>query len=211
MSALVIGGLPLADADDMVRRYCGLSWRRGANETWAYRYFELVDDDAPDTVGPVDVLAATALHPGLRQSDLAWFWQHRDECARLLEGLPPDLDLGDATSPVVLAVQSLPARLAGTGVELSLLSKVLHRKRPRLVPMLDRTLLDRYRPYLPGRGAQSWAQLVEVLRGDLANPANVVTLTSLSASLAGELPVVPTHLRIIDIAVWMNMRAKGTR
>lgn len=208
MTALVVAGSPLVGAEDLVRRYCGLPWSGGEDETWAYRYFELVHDVDPDRVAPVDVLTAAALHPGLRQADLAWFWRHQDQCSRLLAELPAGTDLARASRPDLRALQALPAFLDGTEVELSLLTKVLHRKRPRLVPMLDRALVDRYRRCLPGRGVQSWARLVELLLADLNNPANAPMLTSLSDSLSEGLPVVPSHLRLVDIAVWMTAHTR---
>ncbi len=208
MSALVIGGRPLHDAMDLVRRYCGLPWSGGADETWAYRYFDAVDVERSDRVEPVDVLAAAALHPGLRHADLTWFWQHRDDLVRLLKDLPPAVDLADADGRVVAAVQALPRQLSEAAPGLSLLTKVLHRKRPRLVPMLDRALLDRYRARLPGRGTESWARLVEALRDDLTVPANARILSELADSLSGDLRAVPTHLRLVDIAVWMQARTR---
>jgi hypothetical protein len=208
VSALVVAGSPLVGAEDLVRRYCGLPWSGGDDETWAYRYFELVPDAEPDMVAPVDVLTASALHPGLRQADLAWFWRHQAECVRVLADLPPGVDLAHASEPDLRVLQALPAFLDGAEVELSLLTKVLYRKRPRLVPMLDRALLDRYRRHLPGRGVHSWARLVELLQSDLNNPGNASVLTALSESLSRVLPVVPSHLRLVDIAVWMGAHTK---
>jgi hypothetical protein len=208
VSALVVAGSPLGDAEGLVRRYCGLPWSGGADETWAYRYFELVPDAEADTVGPVDVLTAAALHPGLRQADLAWFWRHQHQCTQALTELPAGVDLAHASDRDLRALQALPALLEGTEVELSLLTKVMHRKRPRLVPMLDRALLERYRRHLPGRGVQSWPSLVELLRADLNDPGNASMLATLSDSLSEALPVVPSHLRLLDIAVWMSAHAR---
>lgn len=211
MSTLVIGDRPLSGAMDLIRRYCGLTWSGGADETSAYRYFDTVDDAEPHCVGPVDVLAAAAVHPGLRQEDLTWFWQHRDDLERLLEDLPAAIDLADADGPVLAAVQALPRQLSGAAPGLNLLTKVLHRKRPRLVPMLNRALLDRYRAELPGRGTESWARLVAALREDLTSPVNAHILTELADSLSGELLAVPTHLRFVDIAVWMQAHTRSAR
>jgi hypothetical protein len=191
MSGLVLAGRSIDRAEDHLRRYCGLAWSGGAPETWAYAYFDALEDTDPNDVFPTDVLAAAALHPKLTRADLVWFVDHRHGLGTFLRATP-EHDLVDA-DPAIL--DSIPV-LAGGGVELSLLTKVLHRKRPGLIPMLDRRLLDWYRLYLTTRGAAAWPQLVRALALDLAR--NHEQLERLRQ-------VVPlTHVRITDIAVWME-------
>lgn len=211
MNALVVGERPLPDAPELIRRYCGLPWSGGAGETWAFRYFDCLGASDPDEVEPIDVLATAALHPGLTHADLAWFWNHRDDLGRLLRRLPAALDLADADATVLEELRTLPRQLAENAPGLALLTKVLHRKRPQLVPMLDRALLDRYRTQLPGRGTESWGALVEAIRRDLAAPDNAEIFSDIRESLAAELEVVPTHLRLLDISVWMHSRRRPER
>lgn len=191
MSGLVLAGRSIDRAEDHLRRYCGLAWSGGARETWAYAYFDALEDTDPNDVLPTDVLAAAALHPKLTRADLVWFIDYSHALGTFLRATP-NLDLIDA-DPAIL--DSIPV-LAGGGVELSLLTKVLHRKRPGLIPMLDRRLLDWYRVHLTTRGAAAWPQLVRALALDLAR--NHEQLERLRH-------VVPlTHVRITDIAVWME-------
>jgi hypothetical protein len=208
MNRLVVGARELPNALDGIRRYCGLPWSGGAPETWAYRYFDAIDDPCRDALSPTDVIVTSALHPGLKQSDLAWFWEHGREVTQLLNELPRDLPLAEASPDLVSRLQELPERFAGAEVELSLLSKVLHRKRPALVPMLDRAILDRYRGKLPARGAQAWPAMVPLIREDLQQPGNVAFLAAAAESLARELGFVPPALRLLDIAVWMDARPR---
>lgn len=181
-------------AEDDVRRYCGLPWSGGPAEIWAFPYFDEVPTTDPDDIGPVDVVAAAALHPKLTRADLVWFADHRSHLHDWLVRIPAG-QLAE-TDPATL--DAMP-RLAETGVELSLLSKVLHRKRPGLVPMLDRRLVDWYRLKLTHRGAAAWPELVRCLAVDLAiNRPALEELAQIST-------VVPlTHLRIADIAIWME-------
>lgn len=186
-----MAGRPLPDAADHLRRYVGLPWTGGAPEVWAYRYFDVLDDTDPSDVLPVDVLAAAALHPILTQSDLTWFVERREHLREFLATVE-NTNLA-VTDPARLDVL---LDLAHTGVQLSLLTKVLHRKRPRLIPLLDRRLTDWYRFQLPERGVTSWPHLTRALARDLA--ANREVLETLQ-------PVVPlSHLRIADIAIWME-------
>ncbi|MDP9443905.1 MAG: DUF6308 family protein [Actinomycetota bacterium] len=191
MTGLVMADRPLPNAADDLRRYVGLPWSDGRPEIWAYRYFDRMTDTAPADVLPVDVLAAAALHPKLTQRDLTWFVERRHQLREFLSSVE-DTDLA-VTDPARLDVL---LDLARTGVELSLLTKVLHRKRPKLIPLLDRRLADWYRFQLTARGASSWPQLTRALARDLA--ANREELDILQK-------VVPlSHLRIADIAIWME-------
>lgn len=191
MSDLILADRPIPDAEDALRRYCGLRWSGGEPEVWAYQYFDALVDDVPNDVAPQDVLAAAAVHPKLTRSDLTWFAANRPRLQGLLHELPA-VDLAEA-DPRLL--DALPA-IAGEDVDLSLLSKVLHRKRPGLIPMLDRSLVGWYRLRLKERGAAAWPELVRSLGEDLHENTN---------QLSDLQQVVPlTHLRIADIAIWME-------
>lgn len=191
MTGLIMADRPLPHAADHLRRYVGLPWTGGAPEVWAYPYFDVLPDTDPLDVLPVDVLAASAVHPKLTQRDLTWFVERRDQLREFLASIE-NTDLA-VTDPAGLDVL---LELAGTGVELSLLTKVLHRKRPKLVPLLDRRLTDWYRFTLTARGAASWPELTRALAHDLA--ANQEPLDDLQKFI----PL--SHLRLADIAIWME-------
>lgn len=191
MSPLLFADRPLDRAEDHVRRYCGLPWSGGNPEVWAFPYYDALPGTDPDDVTPPDVLAAAALHPKLTRLDLVWFVDQRRALGDLLRSVP-DADLAE-TDPSLL--DALP-RIAAGGIELSLLTKVLHRKRPGLIPLLDRSLLDWYRLRLTSRTAAAWPELVRELAVDLA--VNRDSLEPL------RLLVPLTDLRIVDIAIWME-------
>jgi len=193
----------LSDPIDRVRRYCGLEWSGGPPETWAFRYFDLVPATDPDWIEPVDVLACAALHPGLSRDDLAYFDRSSGDFETWLAGLPIDVDLADADADLIAEVCGL-LFLSGP-VGLSLLSKVAHRKRPRLVPMLDRAIIDRYRPVTGQRGEQAWPALVTAIQQDLGDDRNRALLDEIASLVqASVLAAVPSPLRVVDIAIWME-------
>ena len=185
---------------DQVRRYCGLPWDGNPAETWAFRYFDCIDTD-PDSVTSEDVLCAGALHSGLSRDDLAFFWDHRDQLNDWLSMFPPDSNLELADAEVLESLASLPA--LASDVSLSLLSKVLHRKRPWLIPMIDRQILDTYRP-LTGhrRGENAWAPLLGLLAEDIR--LNLELLAEMGLVLRVELGRPVSRLRIVDIVLWME-------
>lgn len=210
MTGLVLAGRHIGDAEDHVRRYCGLPWSGGDDETWAYRYFDAVSDQEPDTVSAVDVLAAGALSVGLSKADLTWFWTAGEQLGALLAELPNNVQLADADSRTVEKVQSLAALATGSeSVSLSLVSKVLHRKRPALIPMLDKATQDHYRAQLPTRGESAYPSLVTALQADLRS--NEEILERLGRELGTELKTTITPLRIVDIAIWMSQHSRRTK
>jgi len=213
---LRVGGRLIADTADLVRRFAGLPWSGGPPETWAWDYYDAVpSDQGDDTVSPVDVLAAGVLHPGLSRSDLAFFRDRSPDLRSWLSQIPLDDDLqsttGWLTDNVQLEHLDELAHLAD-GIQLTLLTKVLHRKRPAFVPLLDRHLIDRYRPLTGERRAvEAWPKVLRCLRDDLAAPEDRVAL----ATAAGEISEAASRggcvatisvLRYVDIAVWMSAR-----
>jgi len=202
---LVLGGCVVDHVADRVLRYCGCRWSGGPPETWAWPYFDEVVAPRPDVVDPVDVLAAAALHPGLSRSDLAYFVAARDELSVLLAGLPTDVALADADEALHQRVVRIGS--IDPSVSLTLLSKVLHHVRPHLVPMVDRHVLDWYRPITRERSARAaWPGLIEALTNDLGIDANATAIAELQARVTESRPVTPSALRVVDIAIWMGGR-----
>ena len=200
---VICAGQLIEDFEDRVRRYCGLSWSGGEPETWAYHYY----DGVPTGVGgiePIDVLACAAMHAGLSRAELTFFHRQKGAVEDWLGALPDGLELADADDAIIRHLARL-AVFHSDQVPLSLLSKVLHRKRPSLIPLFDRDLADWYRPIINWRGVAAWPTIVVTLRSDLAHPDTRRVLTEIQGRLRAELPgPVPSHLRLVDIGIWMK-------
>lgn len=210
---LVAAGRLVPDALDRVRRYCGLPWSGGPPETWAWPYYDALETAHDSVVTPVDVLAAGALHPGLSREDLTFFRQRSTEVSAWLDGLSSSVNLGDASDEQVGHIASLTA--FEPDVSLTLLTKVLHRKRPDLIPLLDRAIIDWYRPVTGQRSpSAAWRPLLEAMRADLADPQCRIVCATYGTTLEAEMARAPVSrtrvcvswLRIIDIAIWMGSR-----
>lgn len=203
--ALVLGGRTVEGVWDRVRRYCGLAWSGGPAETWAYRFYDVIDTDT-QAVGPVDVVAAAALHSGLSRSDLAYFHDHSSDLAAWLKVIPTDVVLRDADDSLIYHLGGISAWEAAPSV--SLLTKVLHRKRPGLVPLVDAHVLDWYRPVTGERSARrAWPGLLRALRTDLQGQ-NALRLAIMNIELEKHLGRPVSHLRLVDIALWMGGHTK---
>ena len=128
--------------------------------------------------------------------------------------LPP-VALQDADDAVVAQVADLFAVLdrapyAGKGVRGTIISKVLHRKRPDLVPLYDSRIFESYTAPggLPRAHDRGWQEFMRLLltqmRDDLrAEAAAFEALERLAADAGAPL----TRLRILDVLVWRTADA----
>ena len=165
------------------------------------------------TNGSSQLVDGDLLAPALMGVDLdrARFRLLRDMLPALeaVADLPP-VALQDADDDHVLCVAGIfgmldEPRYAGRGVRGTIVSKVLHRKRPDLVPLYDSRIFEAYTApgAIPRATDRSWQQFMALLcmqmRADLrAESAAFAELEKLAADQ--EAPV--TQLRILDILVW---------
>lgn len=113
--------------------------------------------------------------------------------------MPNDATLAQADDDLVDHLGRL-ADIPGPGM--ALLSKVLHRKRPHLIPLVDRHILDWYRPVTGQRTAGAgWRPLIEALRHDLGHPENRLVLGLWEVSLRTETGHPMSLLRLTDIVL----------
>ena len=122
----------------------------------------------------------------------------------------PEVSLEEADDDHVMCVAGLfgildEPRYAGRGVRGTIVSKVLHRKRPDLVPIYDSRIFEAYTApgVLPRSLDRSWQEFMRLLctqmRADLRTESASFSELQLAAEEAGS-PV--TKLRILDILVW---------
>jgi hypothetical protein len=199
---LVLAGRPIdrEEAWTRVLRYCGLPWGDNPPETWAFRYYDAIETD-PTLLTSVDVVSAGALHPGISRDDLAYFWDHRDELTSWLDRFPVDLELRAADDATIEQLAELPTLFQGPS--LSLLTKVLHRKRPWLIPVIDREVIDLCRP-LTGqrRAADAWSPLLHHLADDLQTNRDTLAEFRLVLRMLHGLSL--SDVRTADIIIWMG-------
>jgi hypothetical protein len=122
-----------------------------------------------------------------------------------LSALPRDVDLAEADQECVDHLAGLSS--LADAEWLSMLSKVAHHKRPKLVPLFDRAIVDWYRPVTGRRGTAAWPSLVKAIKADLSVLGNRQFLFDMGLELAQAAPgPVPSDLRLLDIAIWMDGR-----
>jgi hypothetical protein len=183
-----------------------LPWSGGGPETWAYELFDAIPTGPGDQITPADLLPSAALHPGFGRDEAVFFNTGGAEaCEEWLSGLPLNVDLADADEQTLDRLAELPQISEGIG--LSIVSKVTHRKRPRLIPLFDRAIVDWYRTVTRLRGEAAWPALTQALKADMAMNENRRFFADVRGGLGLELRgPVPSDLRFVDIAIWMDGR-----
>jgi hypothetical protein len=170
------------------------------------------DSHPPNEIGCHDLLAVTFLDvhvPGQVAGRLLYDKRYRDEVSGLLARVPTEVPLWLVDREGYAAADRLWNYFEGkgTGMGHTIISKLLARKRPDLIPVTDSVLrCGIQRP----DGTDFWAGYYHVLGG--ATPNYVAQLTSLR-EVAGCSPEV-TLLRVLDVAIWMTFsvgRAARTR
>ncbi len=134
--------------------------------------------------------------------------EKRDQLDQHLARVPLDLDLAGAGTDDLEVLGDMFAVLDGPGAwgaRGTVLAKVLHRKRPRFVPLYDEQVRAVYQDGagapVPCRRGRTWREFVvvyaEAVQEDLRREAD---LWAEIAALAPGPPITP--LRALDIVAW---------
>jgi hypothetical protein len=205
----LLSGLPIKRPLERVLGFC-------AEE---YEYYDAVPRGDPNRVEPVDVLATVGINSRIDTATKVRT-VHRGigaACDPLLPSLPPDADLLQVAS-IDGAVGLVEAAMTSKYVLLASATKVLHRKRPRLIPVLDsvvvRHYLNRldegdllYRSWSDRRAAAAAARLaMEEFRRDLQHA--VPWLEPVQEAVAGA-GYILSQVRLLDILIWTELEESG--
>ncbi|MCR6704854.1 MAG: DUF6308 family protein [Cellulomonas sp.] len=139
MSVVRVGGRSWSsdEASAFVKRY--LTTPR---ENWAYPAYDAYPGAPTDLVGPQDLFAPELLNAGLSLRAYYAFLDALEEVNERLAHVPTAVDLATAKPDDIAAVAHVIGVLDHpriAGVKLTKLSKVLHRKRPRIFPSTTST------------------------------------------------------------------------
>lgn len=166
--------------------------------------FDLFGANDPGRVGPDDLLAVTMLDVSVRPLALRRLLDGEDggRLAEILSALPVDVDLWDADAGVLAAVDQADDLLrALPGVHGVVASKLLSRKRPRLVPVIDSVVLRQL-----GRRGDAFKSTRKALAVWLRDEPVRERLEALSSPL----PEGVSPLRVLDVVLWLRGSAAGT-
>lgn len=184
-----------------------------------HAYYDAIPSADPNRIEPLDVLATVAMNSfvndaakvrGVHQGMAA-------ACNHLLSALPEDADIIELERWSEPLRELLHAAVQQRGVLLPVATKVLHRKRRSLIPMLDNVVLgyylgsDSHRTLLPrtqdkGKAADVAMTTLNLFRGDLLSArATIDTLCGMLHAEGFRLSPV----RVLEVLVWIEVEPVG--
>ena len=181
--------------------------------SWSYPAYDRLVTNGSTVLVDGDLLAPSLIGADVDRSRFLLLRELMPRIAGVAD--LPQIALQDAGDDVVDQVAALFAVLdeapyAGRGVRGTIVSKVLHRKRPDLVPLYDSRIFESYTaPGVIERSAhRSWREsmtlLVRQMRADLQAEAPAFQALVGVAEGAG---ATLTQLRILDVLVWRTAEA----
>lgn len=200
--------IDLADrAPDLLARYCSPA------SMYAWPHYDI--DRTPSELTPTDLLAPAMLSYPIRRDYFEPMLQRSGEpnpYARLHEAMQrviEDADAADFAFDEVpmnelanrdrpgwgCVLEAFDATSGCRGITPVAVSKILHRKRPRLVPLIDSRVHGFY-------GTRTTGELIERIHGDLTTHAALLGKWRDPYTLRNGTKMSP--LRALDIVIWMR-------
>jgi Family of unknown function (DUF6308) len=184
-----------------------------------YAYYDAIPSANPNRIDPLDVLVTVAVNSRVNSATAV----HRvhqgmaTNCEPILATIPEDADLLDLDHRSGPLRELLHAAVQIYGVLIPVATKVLHRKRRSLVPMLDSVVIrhylsaPEYKSLLPGTESKDKAADVAMValrlfRDDLLEARREIEDLQQQLALAG-FPL--TAVRALEILVWTHTEPAG--
>lgn len=156
--------------------------------------FDELGENPPQNIGPADLVAVSLLDVRFEPRAVrAMLQTDSSSLSKLLIAIPADVDIWDAEDRHLDAAAELFRALdAYAGVGETKASKLLARKRPRLLPVIDSVVR---------KGLPLGSEPARELRDALSDPSRRTALEALRPH--GVSPRIST-IRLLDAAVWMR-------
>jgi hypothetical protein len=185
-----------------------------------WHYHDGIEDPEPGRITVIDILAPVMVNAygGAGANRLHGVYEGLVKSVEpMLAQIPADADLRDYDPGSPQLRELFEAAVSIKGVLVPVATKVLHRKRRRLIPMLDNVVLAHYlkvggpdklpwRTQDKARAAQVAVEVLSLFREDLIACYEPLSALSSMAAEAGR-PVTP--LRILELLIWSEVEPKG--
>ncbi len=192
------GKYDISNPEERIRCYCRLEIYEGYDD----------QHDINNSIAPENIRAANKLYARISKDTSSNFVK----CSDLQKALSAveDVELGGLNDNKWKEVRTAVSQLLEKahnihGVGLAVSTKVIHLKRPKLMPILDsyiiKLLLGRNMPQNKARLASLGVEAIDIIRTDLLS--NKEAFQSLSMNL-GDLPICLEIVRLYDILAWTH-------
>jgi len=175
-----------------------------------YEAYDLVDIARDNTLGDLDILIANNLSARMDGRAFLSFKRNRARIERALQALPTDVALDDRwpdEHSMWRAIEDAYEACWDDHVREARITKVLHKKRPQLIPLMDgQVVIGRYyaRYVSPRGGVVGMIAVTKRIRSDMMRNADA--LQELQKALE-EREITLARVRLFDILLWMGYPA----
>lgn len=180
-----------------------------------YSYYDALPSGDPDRVEPLDVLAAVAVNGFFNANAETIRGVHRGlaaSCDPLLPRIQREADLLTVEPSFSEIGALLRAAVGVPRVLIPVATKVLHRKRPYLLPILDNVVLAHYLGRLPPatqdktRAAGVAVEVLRKFRDDLVAVRSEADAIVTNLAAAG---FVLSPVRVLEVLLWTQVEERG--
>lgn len=197
-------GKHIDDCLQKVLRFC--------RDDASYEAYDLLDIAQDNTLTDLDVLAANNIRARMDGRAFLRFKRNKAKIERALWSLPVDMALDDPWPDghsMWQAIEDAYFACWDEQVREARVTKVLHKKRPRLIPLIDGLVVisKYYAGYAgPRGGVPGMIAVTRRIREDMIR--NASALQDLQKRLQ-QREIHLTRIRLFDILLWMGYPAPG--
>jgi len=184
--------------EDMPAKLVGLMSR------W-YEVYDAVNVAQDNILRPEEIALSIMMNSRISGNTGLEVWRQRAAIQAHLARLPSSADLAADDVPWEALRELFDVFDATPRARLGVATKILHKKRPRLIPMLDSRLVSYYHPRLPTRSPTLGGHavnLMKLFRDDLIAALPELWRLCAEVEQAG-CPVTP--VRMLDHLVWSQI------
>jgi hypothetical protein len=185
-----------------------------------YVYYDAIPSSDPNRIDPLDVLVTVAVNAFSNATASKIYRVHqglRNNCEPLLPAIPEDADLTDLDCWRKPLRELLHAAVQAREVLIPVATKVLHRKRRFLIPMLDNVILHHYfrapeqkqllaATQNKAKAADVAMEGLDLFSADLASASDEISVIGRQLATQG-FPLSP--VRILEVLVWTEVEPVG--
>jgi hypothetical protein len=173
-----------------------------------YAMYDAVPTPQDNELRVVEISLSTMLNSRISGNTAGAIWQARAPVQEALAEIPPQVDLLDvpvdgpipgeqAISRAVTEICHIPRS------KLSVATKVLHKKRPGLIPIFDSVVESHYRRWCPSEKGYSWGDYAVALTRWVLKDMHSVALELRALRTMLEKNGTPmTACRILNVLMW---------
>ena len=173
-----------------------------------YGLYDGLPTQPGNEIGLPEIYGSAGIYSRVILNDAVRFLVRANEARLLLARIPDEANLEEATEDQIAAAAAVIDLFAGAQeIGRGKATKVLHRKRPHFMPILDSVVFDflwKNFPHVVRQGSPT-AEYIRLYREVLLARRSVIARTKAELS-AAQLPLSMT--RVLDFLIWLGWRDK---